>query len=146
MDREEYLTIAKNAAQVALAVAPGTLHFEEIQRKFYEYKLDNVSRPVVQFLMKIGDDIYDSQATESERESMREFREESAENEKYELQRQNELKELAKKLKAIERERKRNRNNPYPCCNYDYGSVAKEYDPLTGKTRLSWIPNLTPDY
>ena len=85
MDREEYLTILKNAAQED--VAPDTLHFEKIQRTFYEYKLDNVSRPVVQFLTGLKEDIYYSQATQSERDSMNEFREESAENEKNEIQR-----------------------------------------------------------
>jgi hypothetical protein len=148
MDREEYLTIAKNAAQDALAIAPGTLHFEKIQRAFYEFKLDDVSRPVVQFLMKIGDEIYDSQATESERESMREFREfkeESAEDEEYKLQRQKDLEERAKKLKKMARMRKKNRNNPYPYSDYDYyGSVQENYDALTGRSRKIWIPDVTP--
>jgi hypothetical protein len=99
MDREEYLTIAKNSAQVAMDIAPGTLHFEKIQRGFNEFKLDDVSRPVVQFLMKIGDEIYDSQATESERESMREFREESAETEQYELRRRKRTRKTGKKTK-----------------------------------------------
>jgi hypothetical protein len=147
MDREEYLTIAKNAAQDALGIAPGTLHFEKIQKGFYEFGLDDVSRPVVQFLMKIGDEIYDSQATESERESMREFREskeESAENEEYELQRQKDSGERAKKLKKMARMRKRNKSNPYPYCDYDYyGSVEEEYDALTGRSRKIWIPDIT---
>jgi hypothetical protein len=147
MDREEYLTIAKNAAQDALGIAPGTLHFEKIQRAFYEFGLDDVSRPLVQFLMKIGDEIYDSQATESERESMREFREakeESAEDEEYELQRQKDSEERAKKLKKIARMRKKNKNNPYPYCDYDYyGSVEEEHDALTGRSRKIWIPDIT---
>jgi hypothetical protein len=50
MDREEYLTIAKNAALDAMDVIPDDLHFEEIQRTFYGYKLDKMSRPIVQFL------------------------------------------------------------------------------------------------
>jgi hypothetical protein len=147
MDREEYLTIAKNAAQDALGIAPGTLHFEKIQRAFYEFGLDDVSRPLVQFLMKIGDEIYDSQATESERESMREFREakeESAEDEEYELQRQKDSEERAKKLKEIARMRKKNKNNPYPYCDYDYyGSVEEEHDALTGRSIKIWIPDIT---
>jgi hypothetical protein len=140
MNKEEYLTIAKNAAQAALNVMPDTLHFEKIQRTFYEYKLDDISRPVVQFIMKIQDSIYDSQATQSERDSMREFKESCAENEKIELQRQEELEKLAKKLKTLKRERRKNLNNPQPYCNYDYGYVSKRYDPVTGKTRLSFIP------
>jgi len=147
MDREEYLTIAKNAAQEALYVAPGDLHFEKIQRAFYEYKLDDVSRPVVQFLIKIGDEIYDSQATESERESMREFREfkeESAEDEEYELQRQKNVEKLEKKLKKMAKMRKKNKNNPYPYSNYNYyGFVREDYDPLTGRSRKILIPDIT---
>jgi hypothetical protein len=49
MNKEEYLTIAKNAALDAMNVIPDDLHFEEIQRTFYECKLDNMSRPIVQF-------------------------------------------------------------------------------------------------
>lgn len=57
---------------------------------------------------------------------------------KTELQKQTELKEIARRLRAIKRERKRDRNNPYPRCDYDYGSLIEEYDPLTGKKKLSW--------
>ena len=62
MDREEYLTIAKNAALNAMNVIPDDLHFEEIQRRFYECKLDNASRPIVQFLRDLREIIYYSQA------------------------------------------------------------------------------------
>jgi hypothetical protein len=146
MTREEYLTIAKNAAQVALNVMPDSLHYDKIQKMFNEYKLDNLSRPVVQLLMKIGKDIYYSQATESERESMKRFRQESVWNKKDELQKQKEIRKISKKLKIIDQKRKRDGNNPYPHSKYDYGSIMEEYDPLTGKKRKAWIPNLTPGY
>jgi hypothetical protein len=71
MNKEEYLTIAKNAALSALNVTPDDLHFKEIQRKFYDNKLDEVSRKVVKFLMDLRDNIYDSQAPQSENESLR---------------------------------------------------------------------------
>jgi hypothetical protein len=114
MDREEYLTIAKNAALGAMDVIPDGLHFEEIQRTFYGRKLDNVSRPIVQFLKDLKENIYCSQASQSERNSIQEFREERGETEIFELQRQKELEKLAKKLKIIERKRKKNRDIPYP--------------------------------
>ena len=38
--------------------------------------------------MKIRDEIYESQATQEERESLREFRERSADDEQHELERQ----------------------------------------------------------
>jgi hypothetical protein len=136
MDREEYLTIAKNAALAAMNIFPDDLHFEKIQNMFYEYKLDNASRSVVKFLVELRDIIYYSQSSQMEQESIREFNEERAKTEKAALERQQQLKELAKKLKVIDRKRKKNRNNPYPYCNYDYGSVKKVYDPVTGKTEL----------
>ena len=137
MDRKEYLTIAKNAAQDA--IFPDDLHVTKIQNRFFEYKLDNVSRPVVNFLMKIKREIYDSQATESERDLFRKT-EEDLEYEQFELQRQKDLKKLASKLKTIERMRKRDCNNPYPRCDYEYGSTYEEYDPLTGKKTLRFSP------
>jgi hypothetical protein len=140
MDREEYLTIAKNAALGAMDVIPDDLHFEEIQRTFLECKLDNMSRPIVQFLKDLKENIYYSQASQSERNSIQEFREERGETEIFELQRQKGLEKLAKKLKVIERERKKNRDIPYPHCNYDYGRVTKWYDPTTGKSVLSYMP------
>jgi hypothetical protein len=146
MNKEEYLTIAKNAALSALNVTPDDLHFKEIQRKFYDNKLDDVSRKVVKFLMDLRDNIYDSQAPQSENESLREFREEQSANKEFEERKQNELRKKAKKLRTIEVKRKRNRNNPYPYCNYDYGFVGTDYDLLTGKKTLHFVPNLTPDY
>jgi preprotein translocase subunit Sss1 len=140
MDKEEYLTIAKNAALGAMEVGPDSLHIEKVQRKFYDYKLDDFSRPVVNYLKQIHKEIYNSQATQSERDSMREFNEEHEEDKKFELERQQKLRELAKKLQVIRRERMKNRNNPYPYCNIDYGSVKKVYDPVTGKTKLSLSP------
>ena len=44
------------------------------------------------------------------------------------------------KLKTIERMRKRDCNNPYPRCDYEYGSTYEEYDPLTGKKTLRFSP------
>lgn len=140
MEKEEYLTIAKNVALGSMEVGPDDLHIEKVQRSFYDYKLDDLSRPVVNYLKRIHQGIYDTQATQSGRDSMREFDEAREEDEKFELQKQKELKELAKKLKVIGRERRKNRNNPYPYCNYDYGSVKKVYDPVTGKTKLSLSP------
>jgi hypothetical protein len=140
MDREEYLTIAKNAALDAMDVIPDDLHFEEIQRTFYGCKLDMMSRPIVQFLKGLKENIYYSQASQLERNSIQEFREKCGETEIFELQRQKELEKLAKKLKVINRERKKNRDIPYPHCNYDYGSVTKWYDPTTGKSVLSYMP------
>jgi hypothetical protein len=146
MNKEEYLTIAKNAALSSLNVTPDDLHFKEIQRKFYDCKLDDVSRKVVQFLMNLRDNIYYSQAPQSERDSLREVREEQSANEKFEEQRQKELRKRAKKLRTIEKKRKKNRNNPFPYCNYDYGFIGTDYDLLTGKKTLHFVPNLTPDY
>lgn len=144
MNKEQYKTIAKNAAQAALDVMPDDLRLEKIQRIFYDYKLDNVSQPVVQFLMNIRENIYYSQAEKSEQASIREINEAREEDKKIELQKQQELKKLAKKLKVINKERMKNRNNPYPYCNYDYGSVKKVYDPITGKTKLSLgVPDIT---
>ena len=77
---------------------------------------------------------------------MKDTAKEDAEYERHELERQKYLEKLAKKLKTIESKRRRNRNNPYPCSNYDYGSVLVEYDPLTGKRTKVWVPNLTPEY
>jgi hypothetical protein len=67
------------------------------------------------------------------------FREKREETERFELQKQKELEKLAKKLKVIDRERKKNRDIPYPHCNYDYGRVTKWYDPTTGKSVLSYM-------
>jgi hypothetical protein len=142
MDREEYLTIAKNAALDAMNVIPDDLHFEEIQRRFYECKLDNISRPIVQFLKDRRENIYYSQASHSERTSIEEFKEKREETERFELQKQKELEKLAKKLMVIDRERKKNGDIPYPHCNYDYGRVTKWYDPTTGKSVLSHIPRM----
>ena len=83
MDRKEYLTIAKNATQDA--IFPDDLHVTKIQNRFFEYKLDNVSRPVVNFLMKIKREIYDSQATESDHNIFRKTQE-NLEYEQFELQ------------------------------------------------------------
>jgi hypothetical protein len=140
MDREEYLTLAKNAALDAMDVIPDDLHFEEIQRTFYECKLDNVSRQIVQFLKDLREKIYYSQASQSEQDSIDEFRDKHAETERFELQRQKELKKEAKKLKIIDRERRKNRSIPHPYCNYDYGRVTKWYNPVTGKRGLSYMP------
>jgi hypothetical protein len=137
MDREEYLTIAKNAALDAMDVIPDDLHFEEIQRTFYGCKLDKMSRPIVQFLKDLREDIHYSQSSQLERNSILEFREERKETEMFELEKQKELKKLAKKLRVIDRERKKNRDIPYPHCSYDYGRVTKWYDPTTGKSVLS---------
>jgi hypothetical protein len=142
MDKEEYLTIAKNAALDAMDVIPDDLHFEEIQRTFYECKLDNMSRPIVQCLKDLRENIYYTQASQLERNSLREFREERGETEMTKLKRQKELEKLAKKLKVIDSERKKNRDIPYPHCNYDYGSVTKWYDPTTGKSVLSYTRKL----
>lgn len=140
MNREEYLTLAKNAALDAMDVIPDDLHFEEIQRTFYECKLDNVSRQIVQFLKDLREKIYYSQASQSEQDSIDEFREKCAKTERFELQRQKELRKEAKKLKIIDRERRKNRSIPHPYCNYDYGRVTKWYDPVTGKRGLSYMP------
>jgi hypothetical protein len=140
MDREAYVTIAKKAALGALDVIPDDLHVKEIQGTFYKYKLDNASRQIVQFLRDLKENIYYSQASKSERDSINEFREECAETERFELQRQQELKDLAKKLKVIDRERRKNQDIPHPHCNYDYGRVTKWYDPVTGKRGLSFMP------
>jgi hypothetical protein len=140
MDREEYLSIAKKAALGAMDVIPDDLHFAEIQRTFYKCKLDNASRPIVQFLESLRGDIYYSQASQWEQDSIREFRDRRSETERFQLQRQKELEKLAKKLKIIDRERKKNSNIPYPYCNYDYGRVTKWYDPVTGKKELSFMP------
>ena len=140
MDKEEYLTIAKNAALDAMDVTPDDLHFEEIQRTFYECKLDNMSRPIVQCLKDLRQNIYYAQASQLERNSIQEFKEERQETETIELQRQKELEKLAKRLKVIDRERKKNHDIPYPHCNYDYGRVTKWYDPTTGKSVLSYMP------
>lgn len=140
MDREEYLTLAKNAALDAMDVIPDDLHFEEIQRTFYECKLDNVSRQIVQFLKDLREKIYYSQASHSEQDSIDEFREKRAETERFGLQRQKELRKEAKKLKIIDRERRKNRSIPHAHCNYDYGRVTKWYDPVTGKRGLSYMP------
>jgi hypothetical protein len=140
MDREKYLTLAKNAALDAMDVIPDDLHFEEIQRKFYECKLDNASRSIVQFLRDLRETIYYSQASQSERDSMLGSKEKREDNERFELRRQKELEKLAKKLKIIDRERRRNRSIPHPYCNYDYGRVTKWYDPVTGKRGLSYMP------
>jgi hypothetical protein len=140
MDRAEYLTIAKNAALGAMDIFPDSLHIEKTQSTFYDHKLDNASRPVVQFLADLRENIYYSQSSQSERDSILEFREEQRANEEFEEQRQKELRELAKKLRIIERERKRDRSNPYPRCDCDYGSIYKEYDPLIGKKKLQRSP------
>ena len=140
MDKEEYLTIAKKAALDAMDVIPDDLHFEEIQRSFYECKLDNSSRQIVQFLRDLREKIYYSQVSKSDRDSLDEFREKRAETQRFELQRQKELEKLAKKLKVIDRERRKNPVIPHPHCNYDYGRVTKWYDPLTGNRGLSFMP------
>jgi hypothetical protein len=73
-----------------------------------------------------------------------ESKEESAEDEEYELQQQKDSEERAKKLKKIARMRKKNKNNPYPYCDYDYyGSLEEEHDALTGRSRKIWIPDIT---
>jgi hypothetical protein len=139
MDEEEYLTIARNAALGAMDVIPDDLHFEEVQRKFYECKLDNTSRLIIQFLKDLRESIYYSQASQSERDSVLEFKEKREDNERFESGRQKHLEKLAIKLKVIDRKRKKNRLS-YSHCNYDYGRVTKWYDPVTGKKGLSFIP------
>jgi hypothetical protein len=99
-----------------------------------------MSRPIVRFLKDLKENIYYSQASQSERNSRQEFREERGKTELLELQRQKELEKLAKKLKVIDKERKMNRHILYPHCNYDYGHVTKWYDPTTGESVLSYMP------
>jgi hypothetical protein len=99
-----------------------------------------MSRPIVQLLKDLKENIYCSQASQLERNSIQEFREKREETVRFELQRQKELEKLAKKLRIINRERKKNRDIPYPHCNYDYGRVTKWYDPTTGKSVLSFMP------
>jgi hypothetical protein len=141
MNQKEYLTIAKNAAQDA--IFPDDLNAMKIQNRFFEYSLDNVSRPVINFLMKIKREIYESQAAESERDLFKKT-EEELEYEQFELQRQKELKKLRSKLKTIESKRKRDCNNHYPRCDCQYGSISEEYDPLTGKKTLRHIVDIGP--
>lgn len=69
--------------------------------------------------MKIRDEIHNSQLTEEELNAIMNKEKEDTEYVHYEEERQKKLRNLAKKLKTIERQRKRNRNNPFPYCNYD---------------------------
>jgi hypothetical protein len=144
MSREEYLNIARGIANEALL--PDDLYLRKYQNTFCNYKLDNVSRPVVNLIMKIRNEIYDSRLTESERDAIKENAKEGAEYMRHEQERQKELAKLEKKLKNIERKRKKDKNNPYPHSNYNYGYIGKQYDPLTGKRRIVFAHNLTPDY
>jgi hypothetical protein len=144
MSKEEYLNIAKGIASEALL--SDDLYLRKYQNTFRNYKLDNISRPVVNFIMKIRDEIHNSQLSEAELDARKEQEKEDVEYAQYKEERQKELRKKAKKLRTIERERKRNRNNPYPYCNYDYGFVGTDYDLLTGKKTLHFVPNLTPDY
>lgn len=144
MSREEYLNIARGVANEALL--PDDLYLRKYQTTFHNYKLDDLSRPAVQLIMKARDEIYDSQLTQPERDAMKDTAKEDAEYQRHELEKQKELEKLTKKLKTIESKRKRNKNNPYPYSNYDYGSVSEEYDSLTGKRTKVWVPNLTPEY
>jgi hypothetical protein len=142
MSREEYLNIARGIANEALL--SDDLYLRKYQNTFRNYKLDNISRPVVNLIMKIRDEIHNSQLTEEELNAIKEKEKEDAEYLQYEERRQKELRKKAKKLRTIEMKRKRNRNNPYPYCNYDYGFIGTDYDLLTGKKTLHFVPNLTP--
>jgi hypothetical protein len=148
MDTDDFLGIARDVADQALM--PDDLYLRKYQNTFYHYKMDDVSRPVVQFLVKIRNEIYGSQTSKKteddslEASSRNELDEKQKELE--EQAKQKELEKLARKLKIIDRKRKKDRNNPHPHSNYDYGSVTEEYDPFTGQKTKIWIPNLTPDY
>jgi hypothetical protein len=147
MSRDEYLNISKGVANEALLA--DDLYLRKYQTTFCNYKLDDLSRPVVHLIMRIRDEIYDSQLTQSERDAIKKTAKEDAEYKQHEIKRQKGLEKLQKKLKTIDRKRKRDKNNPYPHSNYNYGYVGENYDPLTGKRTKIWAPdltNLTPEY
>jgi hypothetical protein len=145
MDADQFLAIARIVAGTFLIHDDPS--FRESQNIFYNYKLYNISRLVVNLLRKIRDEIDDSEfVTKSEQDSFRQFRKESVEMELDELERQKNIEKKAKKLKAIDRKRKKNEKIPYPQSSYDYGDIIEEYDPLTGKTSKRFVPNLTPEY
>jgi hypothetical protein len=147
MSREEYLNISRDVANEALLA--DDLYLRKYQTTFCNYKLDDLSRPVVHLIMRIRDEIYDSQLTQSERDAINETAKEDARYKQHQIKRQNDLEKLHKKLKTIDRKRKRNKNNPYPYSNYNYGYVSENYDPLTGRRTKIWAPdltNLTPEY